>query len=56
MKGFQKKYIEYKRPEVYAVIYSDLRLVFYNIGFTGDTKLFVMVPTSRKEEPHAKVL
>lgn len=55
MKGFKKKYIKYKRPEVYAVVFSDTRTVFYNAGFTGETKLFVMIPIG-KEDPHAKVL
>ncbi|MGC6177496.1 hypothetical protein [Lacrimispora sp. 38-1] len=55
MKGFKKKYANYNRPEVYAVIYSDFRLVFYNTSFTGGTKLFVMAPRE-KEVSHAEVL
>ncbi|MDK2965108.1 hypothetical protein [Lacrimispora sp.] len=55
MKGFRKKFVNYNRPEVYAVIYGDLRLVFYNACFMGETKLFVMAPRG-KEVPHAEVL
>lgn len=55
MKGFKKKYVNYNRPEVYAVIYGDLRLVFYNTYFSGGTKLFVMAPRG-KEVSHAEVL
>ncbi len=55
MRGFQKRYANYSRSEVYAVIYSDFRLVFYNTSFKGGTKLFVMAPR-RKEKTHAAVL
>lgn len=55
MKGFKKKYVNYNRSEVYAVVYGDLRLVFYNTSFKGGTKLFVMAPR-RKEKTHAAVL
>lgn len=55
MKGFRKKFVNYNRPEVYAVIYGDLRLVFCNTRFAGGTKLFVMAPRG-KEVPNAEVL
>lgn len=39
-----KKYIKYDRPEVYAIIYKLAGIIYYNIGFTGHMKLFVLCP------------
>ena len=49
--GFQKgagrmsrKYIRYDKPEVYGIIYKSERIIYYNIGFVGQTKLFILCP------------
>lgn len=49
--GFQKgagrmsrKYIRYDKPEVYGIIYKSERVIYYNIGFVGQTKLFILCP------------
>ena len=51
----KKSYVNYNRPEVYAIVYSNLQLVFYNSNFAGGTKLYLMIH-SEKEVPHAEVL
>ena len=49
--GFQKgagrmsrKYIRYDKPEVYGIIYKSERIIYHNIGFVGQTKLFILCP------------
>lgn len=38
------KYIRYDKPEVYGIIYKSERVIYYNIGFVGQTKLFILCP------------
>lgn len=39
-----RKYIRYDKPEVYGIIYKSERVIYYNIGFVGQTKLFILCP------------
>lgn len=39
-----RKYIRYDKPEAYGIIYKSERIIYYNIGFVGQTKLFILCP------------
>ncbi|WP_024348218.1 hypothetical protein [Lacrimispora indolis] len=49
---------EYEKHEVYAIIYKKSRIILYNSNFSGETKVFYMVPELKdgKEKSHAEVL
>ena len=36
------KYISFDRKDVYAIIYRNINLVYYNLDFMGETQLYIM--------------
>lgn len=40
-KELQKKFVTLKDKEVYAIIQRKLHTIYYNLNFTGNTKLYL---------------
>lgn len=38
-----KKYINYKRKDVYAIYYVDKNTLYYNLNFLGMAQLFLIL-------------
>lgn len=38
----ERRYIEYKNPDVYALCYARRRIIYYNLIFAGKTKIYYL--------------
>ena len=38
----KEQYIKFDRKEVYALLYRNEKIIFYNLDFTGTTQLILM--------------
>jgi len=44
-----KKFIHYSEKAIYAICYMTERIIYYNLDFNNNTKIFLMVGQDKSE-------
>jgi len=48
MSNFKRCYFNGEKSFLYAVIYKDIKIIAYNNGFKGNTKIFLLAPDKKQ--------